>query len=147
VSLLFTFKDGFILKVDEVCSLESFRRFLILSTCKSFIPSGFFRDQTVFPERPREQGTMYVEAEDKQTLGKIRNIQFFRVTNVLGIIYNSMSGRTMLKWRSIKKEFGKISGEASLNTLVNLYASDALKRPYIEKSPDSGEDSREGRDN
>jgi hypothetical protein len=76
---------------------------------------------------------MYVEAEDKETLEKVRNIQFFRVTNVLGVIYNSMSGRTKLKWRSTKKDLGKLSGEASLNALVNLYTSGVLKRPYIEK--------------
>ena len=60
------------MKIDVVCSLESFRRFMILSTCNSFIPDELLGDDDVFPERPIESGTMYVEAEDKETLRKIR---------------------------------------------------------------------------
>ena len=56
------------MKIDVVCSLESFRRFMILSTCSSFIPDELLEDDNVFPERPIENGTMYVEAEDKGVL-------------------------------------------------------------------------------
>jgi hypothetical protein len=73
---------------------------------------------------------MYVEAEDKETIQQMREIRFTRVSNVLGIIYNSKSGRTQLKWRHLKGRMGRLSGEASTNTLVNLFASGALPESY-----------------
>jgi hypothetical protein len=73
---------------------------------------------------------MYVEAEDKETVGQIRELRFTRVSNVLGIIYNSKSGRTQLKWRHLQGRIGRLSGQASPNTLVNLFASQALPESY-----------------
>ena len=116
--------------IDSACDLDSFRRFMIMSTCQSYIPVEFDQDETVYPERSAETGTMYVEAEDKETVGQIREIRFTRVSNVLGIIYNSKSGRTRLKWRHLKGRVGRLSGEASPNTLVNLFASEALPESY-----------------
>lgn len=116
--------------IDSVCDLESFRRFMIMSTCQSYIPQEFYDDETVYPERSSDKGTMYVEAEDKETVGQLREIRFARVSNVLGIIYNSKSGRTQLKWRHLKGRVGRLSGEASPNTLVNLFASRALPESY-----------------
>jgi len=87
-------------------------------------------DDTVYPERSSDKGTMYVEAEDKVTVHQIRELRFARVSNVLGIIYNSKSGRTQLKWRHLKGRMGRLSGEASTNTLVNLFASRALPESY-----------------
>lgn len=57
-------------------------------------------------------------------------IRFTRASNVLGIIYNSKSGNTQLKWRHLKGRVGRLSGEASTNTLVNLFASQALPESY-----------------
>ena len=116
--------------IDSVCDLERFRRFMIMSTCQSYIPLEFDQDDTVYPERSSENGTMYVEAEDKETVGQIREVRFTRVSNVLGVIYNSKSGRTQLKWRHLKGRVGRLSGEASPNTLVNLFASQALPETY-----------------
>lgn len=121
------------MKIDVVCPLESFRRFMILSTCNSFIPDEFIEDVNVFPERPVENGTMYVEAEDKETLRRSRDLQFARVSNVLGIIYNSKSGLTKLKWRHIKDVLGKLSGEASGNSVVNLFEAEILDENYIKR--------------
>ena len=121
------------MKVNVVCLLESFRKFMILSTCSSFIPDEFLEDDSVFPERPVENGTMYVEAEDKETLRKIRDTEFARVTNVLGVIYNSKSGQTKLKWRHTKETLGKLNGEASGNSLVNLFEAGILDEVYIRK--------------
>lgn len=121
------------MKIDVVCSLESFRRFMILSTCNSFIPDEFLEDDNVFPERPIESGTMYVEAEDKETLRKIRQIEFTRVSNVLGVIYNSKSGLTKLKWRQTKNFLGKLGGKSSGNSLVNLFEAGILDEDYIRK--------------
>jgi hypothetical protein len=118
------------MKIDATCSLRSFRRFIILSTCQSFIPPELLEDDAVFPERCSEDGAIYVEAEDKETVEKIRNINFVRVFDVLGVIYNSKSGRTRLKWRCTRGEMGRLTGEASGNSLVNLYASGALSRDY-----------------
>jgi hypothetical protein len=87
-------------------------------------------DETVYPERSSDKGTMYVEAEDKETIQQIREIRFTRVSNVLGVIYNSKSGRTQLKWRHLKGRMGRLNGEASTNTLVNLFASRALSESY-----------------
>jgi len=106
---------------------------MILSTCSSFIPDELLNDDYIFPERPVEKGTMYVESEDKETLQKIRDIQFVRVSNVLGIIYNSKSRLTKLKWRHIKDALGKLSGEASGNSVVNLFEAGILDEIYIKK--------------
>jgi len=116
--------------IDSVCDLGDFRRFMIFSTCQSYIPVELDEDDTVYPERSSDKGTMYVEAEDKVTVHQIREIRFARVSNVLGIIYNSKSGRTQLKWRHLKGRIGRLSGEASPNTLVNLFASRALPESY-----------------
>ncbi|MCJ7759523.1 hypothetical protein MUP59_00070 [Candidatus Bathyarchaeota archaeon] len=121
------------MKIDVVCPLESFRRFMILSTCNSFIPDEYIEDVNVFPERPVENGTMYVEAEDKETLRRSRDLQFARVSNVLGVIYNSKSGLTKLKWRHIKDVLGKLSGEASGNSVVNLFEAEILDEDYIKR--------------
>jgi len=104
---------------------------MIVSTCDSFIPDEFVGDDNVFPERASDQGTMYVEAEDKESLEQIRDIKFTRVTNILGIIYNSKSGRTHLKWRHFKGNLGRLTGEASTNTRVNLSTAGALKHEYV----------------
>ena len=117
-------------KIDSVCELDRFRRFMIMSTCQSYIPLDLDEDETIYPERSSDKGTMYVEAEDKETLQQVREIRFTRVSNVLGIIYNSKSGRTQLKWRHLKGRIGRLSGEASPNTLVNLFASQALPESY-----------------
>ena len=104
-----------------------------MSTCSSFIPNDFLEDESVFPERPVENGTMYLEAEDKETLLKIRDIQFTRVSNVLGVIYNSKSGLTKLKWRHTKEKLGKLNGETSGNSVVNLFEAGILDEVYIRK--------------
>ena len=117
-------------KIDSVCDLGDFRRFMIMSTCQSYIPRELDEDETVYPERSSDKGTMYVEAEDKETIQQIREIRFTRVSNVLGVIYNSKSGRTQLKWRHLKGRMGRLNGEASTNTLVNLFASRALSESY-----------------
>ena len=101
-----------------------------MSTCQSYIPLELDEDETIYPERSSDTGTMYVEAEDKETVTQIREIRFTRASNVLGIIYNSKSGNTQLKWRHLKGRVGRLSGEASTNTLVNLFASQALPESY-----------------
>lgn len=127
------------MKVESVCLLKSFKKFLILSTCSSFIPQEYLEDDMVFPERMVENGTMYIEAEDKETLKKIEELSFVRASNVLGIIYNSKSGNTKLKWRSTKEKFGRLTGEASANSLVNLFGANALERTYAYENKENKE--------
>jgi hypothetical protein len=117
---------------------------MIMSTCQSYIPLDYDEDETIYPERSSESGTMYVEAEDKETVGQVREIRFVRVSNVLGIIYNSKSGRTQVKWRHLKGRIGRLTGEASPNTLVNLFASEALPESYAIAG--RGQEERQRRD-
>lgn len=106
--------------IDVTCHLESFRRFLINSTCRSFIPESYLRDSEVFPEKEEEPGSIYIEAADKVTLKKIRDITFINARDILGIIYTSKSGNSKLKWRQMRGPVGRLTGEASSNSLVNL---------------------------
>ncbi|MFP3282490.1 MAG: hypothetical protein RXP97_00145 [Nitrososphaeria archaeon] len=126
-----------VVKVDKEVSLDRFRKFLILSTCKTFIPEEYERDFLVFPERYGEKGVIYVEAADKYTLDKIRDITFARVRDVLGIIYESKSGNTSLRWRQIRGKIGRVSGQASTNALVNLIAAGVIEEEDV-KGPRGG---------
>jgi hypothetical protein len=123
------------MEIDVICSLLKFRQFMILSTCVSYIPPVFMDDKTIFPERAVEKGTMYVEAEDKETLKSGQDVAFVRVSQVLGVIYTSKSGKTKLKWRAVRGDVGRLTGESSGNSLVNLYTSGILDRSFanIEK--------------
>ena len=119
-------------RIDAPASVESFRRFIIASTCSSFIPTSYLEDYEVFPEREEESGSIYVEAADKVTLKKIREITFVNARDVLGIIYNSKSGNTSLKWRQIRRLNGKVTGEASPNSLVNLAEGGVITMEWVE---------------
>jgi hypothetical protein len=118
--------------IDTPASLESFRRFIIGSTCRSYSPRSYLEDSEVFAEREDKLGSIYVEAADKVTLKKIRDITFVNAKDVLGIIYNSKSGNTMLKWRQLRKNNGKVTGEASANSLTNLAESGVLTLDWVE---------------
>ena len=118
--------------IDTPASLESFRRFVISSTCKSYAPRAYLEDFEVFAEREDSLGAIYVEAADKVTLKKIRDITFVNARDILGIIYNSKSGNTSLKWRQLRRNNGKVSGEASANSLTNLAESGVLTLDWVE---------------
>ena len=124
-----------ILKMVEInapSSLDNFRKFVIASTCTSFAPNSYMDDIEVFPEREENLGSIYVEAADKVTLKKIRDITFVNARDVLGIIYNSKSGNTSLKWRQIRRNNGKVVGKASSNSLVNLAQSGVITLDWVE---------------
>jgi len=118
--------------IDTPASVESFRRFIFSSTCKSYAPRSYLEDFEVFPERDDNLGSVYVEAADKVTLKKIRDITFVNARDILGIIYNSKSGNTSLKWRQIKRNNGKVSGAATANSLINLSESGVLTLDWVE---------------
>ena len=118
--------------ISTPATLESFRRFIISSTCKSYAPRNYLGDAEVFAEREDKLGAIYVEAADKVTLKKIRDITFMNAKDVLGIIYNSKSGNTSLKWRQIRRMEGKVTGEASPNSLTNLAESGVLTLDWVE---------------
>jgi len=118
--------------LDLTCNLEGFRRFLINSTCRSFIPESYLRDPEVFPEKQGDQGSIYVEAVDKVDLKKIRDVTFINARDVLGIIYTSKSGNTKLKWRELRGRIGRMSGTASANSLVNLSMARILSPEDVE---------------
>ena len=119
-------------EIDAPSSLESFRRFIIASTCSSFAPRSYLEDPEVFAEREDELGSIYVEAADKVTLKKIREITFVNAKDVLGVIYSSKSGNTSLKWRQTRKNTGKVTGEASSNSLVNLAEGGVITLEWVE---------------
>ncbi|MDV3278700.1 MAG: hypothetical protein LYZ69_09610 [Nitrososphaerales archaeon] len=118
--------------IDVQSNLEGFRRFLISSTCRSFIPESYLRDPEVFPEKEGDQGSIYIEAVDKVDLKKIRDITFVNARDVLGIIYASKSGNTKLKWRQLRGRIGRVSGEASSNSLVNLSMARIISPEEVE---------------
>jgi hypothetical protein len=119
-------------KIVTTASLESFRKFIIVSTCRSFIPESYLRDYEVFPEREEGPGAIYIEAADKVTLKKVREMTFVNAKEVLGIIYSSKSGNTQLKWRQIRRRSGKVHGDASANALVNLVESGVLTQEWVD---------------
>jgi hypothetical protein len=118
--------------IDAPSTVESFRRFVFASTCSSFAPRSYLEDPEVFPERDEDKGSIYVEAADKVTLKKIRDITFVNARDVLGIIYSSKSGNTSLKWRQIRRNTGKVKGEASSNSLVNLAEGGVITLDWVE---------------
>ncbi len=119
-------------KIDATTSLENFRKFTIVSTCSSFAPESYVEDTEVFPEREESLGSIYVEAADKVTLKKIRNITFVNAKDVLGIIYNSKTGNTSLKWRQHSRNNGRVVGEASSNSIVNLSSCGVITLDWVE---------------
>ncbi|MCY3854503.1 MAG: hypothetical protein OXF28_01650 [Thaumarchaeota archaeon] len=119
-------------EIDTPSSLENFRKFIIASTCSSFAPKEYLEDQEIFPEREDSLGAVYVEAADKVTLKRIREITFVNARDILGVIYNSKSGNTNLKWRQIRKNHGKVTGNASQNSLVNLAEGNVLTLEWVE---------------
>ena len=118
--------------IDTPASVESFRRFIISSTCRSFAPRSYLEDAEVSAEREDSLGAIYVEAADKVTLKKIRDMTFVNARDILGVIYNSKSGNTSLKWRQIKRNNGKVTGEASANSLTNLSESGVLTMDWVD---------------
>ena len=119
-------------ELDLTCNLEGFRRFLVNSTCRSFIPESYLRDPEVFPEKQGDQGSIYVEAVDKVDLKKIRDVTFINARDVLGIIYTSKSGNTKLKWRQLRGRIGRMTGSASSNSLVNLSMARVISPEDVE---------------
>ena len=139
-----------LVQIETACSLESFRKFIIVSTCRSFIPESYLRDYEVFPERDEGPGAIYIEAADKVTLKKLREMTFVNAKEILGIIYSSKSGNTQLKWRQTRKRLGKVQGFASPNALVNLVESGVLTQEwvdnYLKSIQSQGERSQGGND-
>ena len=117
--------------IETTSSLESFRKFIIVSTCRSFIPESYLRDFEVFPEREEGPGAIYIEAADKVTLKKVREMTFVNAKEILGIIYSSKSGNTQLKWRQTRRKSGRVQGDASANALVNLVESGVLTQEWV----------------
>ena len=118
--------------IDAPSTVENFRRFVIASTCSAFAPRSYLEEPEVFPERDEDKGSIYVEAADNVTLKKIREITFVNARDVLGIIYSSKSGNTSLKWRQIRRNTGKVKGEASSNSLVNLAEGGVITLDWVE---------------
>ena len=98
-------------------------------------------DFEIFPEREEGPGAIYIEAVDKVTLKKIREMTFVNAKEVLGIIYSSKSGNTQLKWRQTRRKNGKVTGEASPNALVNLVESEVITQDWVNSYLESSKQS------
>jgi len=105
----------------------------------SFIPESYIRDPDVFPEKEGETGSIYIEAADKVSLKRMRDITFVNAQDILGIIYVSKSGNTRLKWRESRGDMGKLTGDASTNSLVNLFSSRVLSKEYTDQLLENSE--------
>ncbi|MEM0329667.1 MAG: hypothetical protein QXU12_00070 [Nitrososphaerota archaeon] len=119
-------------EIDVKTTLEKFRRFMILNTCYSFIPKGYLKDPSIFPERD-PPGRIHVEAVSKFSLETVKEIKFVKAYEVLGIIYNSKSGNTSLIWRQVKGAIGRVSGKASPNSIVNLVEAEVLPKSHVKR--------------
>ncbi|MEM4314835.1 MAG: hypothetical protein QXT66_00650 [Nitrososphaerota archaeon] len=120
-------------QIDIKTHLDKFRHFIILNTCASYIPSGYLHDETIFPERDAKDGTIYVEAASKIELRQMRDVKFVKVADVLGVIYRSKSGNTDLRWRQTRGALGRLTGEASPNSVVNLLEAGIIGRDFMRK--------------
>lgn len=121
------------MQLDVKTTLEKFRRFIIYNTCLSFMPKGYLDDPSIFPERSADKGEIYVEAASKIELARIRDIGFVKAADVLGVIYKSRSGNTRLTWRQVRGSLGRLKGEVSANSLVNLLEARILTKEYVEE--------------
>ncbi|MEM2990486.1 MAG: hypothetical protein QXQ02_04810 [Halobacteria archaeon] len=121
------------MEIDIRTTLERFRRFIIYNTCLSFIPKGYLKDPTIFPERSSEKGEIYVEAASKVELAKIRDLTFIKAADILGVIYRSKTGNTYLKWRQIKGSIARLTGVASPNSILHLIEARVITREYVEE--------------
>jgi hypothetical protein len=96
------------------------------------MPESYFRDPEVFPEKEGDQGSIYIEAVDKVDLKKMMDITFINARDILGIIYTSKSGNTRLKWRQLRGRIGRVTGEASGNSLGNLVMARVISPEDVE---------------
>jgi hypothetical protein len=75
-----------VVHIETTSSLKSFRKFVIFSTCKSFIPSNYDKDPDMLPERDEGPGDIYIEAVDNLTIKKLKEITFVDSKEIFGII-------------------------------------------------------------
>lgn len=90
-------------------------------------------NRSIFPERPSELGAIYVEAGDKITVTTIEDITFVQAANVIGAVYSSKSGSTRLRWERTLGSSGRLSGEASMRSVVRLVETGVIKEPDIHR--------------
>jgi hypothetical protein len=113
-------RDSVITEIEAQCRLEDFRKFLFISAFPSKPTGGLPGDNLIFPEK-RGNGSIYVEADFKETIDDIgKYVRLVRATNVLGIHYESSSKNSELIWRQISGRYGRVSGRATIYTLMNL---------------------------
>ncbi|MBS7655079.1 hypothetical protein KEJ50_01030 [Candidatus Bathyarchaeota archaeon] len=115
------------MKINVSCNLKAFRKFLILNVCQSFIPNEWKVNDEIFPEKIGKEGSIIIEAKYKETVGVIKGMKFSKVKEILKIVYNSKSGRTKLTWVKVKGNEGKLIGDASVNSVVNLALAGIIK--------------------
>src|SRR5436309_15866073 len=91
------------------------------------------RDPEVFAEKEEEPSSIYTEAADKVTLKKIMDISIINARDIIVIIYTSKSGNSRLMWRQLRGRIGRVNGDASTNSLVNLSMARVITPEYVEE--------------
>ena len=104
-------------KIDTVCSLMQFRRFLWLS-CENRMPEAYRKDYSAFPEY---SGKVVIEAVDKETVERDGGREIVRAFGVAMIYYMSHSRGTYLTWRDTAPS--RICGVVSGNAMSHLVRS------------------------
>lgn len=77
----------------------------------------------MFPERDTGLGEIYIKAVDKIMVKKLKEITFVNSKEVLGIIYSSITGNTILKGRQLKNKTEKVIGKASPSAVASWMES------------------------
>lgn len=86
----------------------------------------------MFPERDTGLGEIYIKAVDKIMVKKLKEITFVNSKEVLGIIYSSKTGNTILKGRQLKNKTEKVIGKASPSAVANWMESRLLTTHWFE---------------
>lgn len=117
--------------IETTYSWDSFRKFIVTSTYKSFIPNNYIKNPELFPQGGKGYDNIYKEDNGKFTLNKSKEVT---VVNAKRVIWNTHSTKmesTNSEWRYIKKKNRKFIGEASTSASVNLTKSKVLTRKWL----------------
>lgn len=107
--------------IDTQCGYQAIRRFLFRSAYPRRNGEHYelLKNPHILIERDA-LGQIYVEADGKRTLYEMEeNVRIINTTYCVGIIYNSKSGKTTLRWRD-GKPTGRLWGHVTPRSLATL---------------------------
>jgi hypothetical protein len=114
-----------VIAVQGTCGYNAFRRFLFKAAYPKATRELVDNPRILIERDMNPAGRIYVEADGKETLFETEEgIHIVRVRYVVGIIYNSISGNTELRWRDNKPR-GKVWGHITRRSLGLLLSCNA----------------------